>query len=233
MFRELQITLYDIFGYLLPGSVVTLAAVVGLWAVLWPTSTFLLPVQLPALATTYLLLICYLAGHLAQAMSNIVERFSKSSTKFETTVPLSAELEKLVRAAATKHLGHGAGNVSARELYLLCDQALIHNRSVGEREIFIYREGFYRGNSVALAALAISLFLRTIHSPIQFSIGPRIVDVHRTDVALCAVLTSVGSWLAYRRYLRFHEHKIQTCFLRFLSLWTSNPSTEKKENGGT
>jgi hypothetical protein len=232
VFKELQITVYDVFGFLLPGSVVAAALVVGFWAVLWPAGTLLIPLKLPALAVSYLLLISYLCGHLAQAMSNIVERWSKSSTKFESRIPLSAPLEKILRECTAKHFGAAAGALHAKELYLLCDHALVHNHSIGERDVFIYREGFYRGNSVALAFLAMSLGIRLFHSPAIISIGQKVVELHRSEIALASAFTALGSWLAYRRYLRFREHKFQTCFLRFLSLWTPSPSPGGKEAAG-
>ena len=230
VFKELQITVYDVFGFLLPGSVVAAALVVGFWAVLWPAGTLLIPLKLPALAVSYLLLISYLCGHLVQAMSNIVERWSKSSTNFESKIPLSAPLEKILRECTAKHFGAAAGALHAKELYLLCDQALVHNHSIGERDVFIYREGFYRGNSVALAFLAMSLGIRLFHSPAIIAIGQKVVELHRSEIALASAFTALASWLAYRRYLRFREHKFQTCFVRFLSLWTPSPAAGGKED---
>jgi hypothetical protein len=233
VFKDIQVTLYDFFGYLLPGSVVVLAVVVGFWAVFWPHSSLLVPLQLPALAATFLSFAAYLAGHLAQAMANIAESWSRASKRFDEKIPLSTELEKWLRESTARHLGEPAGKLTAKELYLLCDQTLIHNHSMGEREIFIYREGFYRGNSVALAALTVSMCVRLLCSPAVFVIGQRTTELHRNHIALAAALTALGAWLAYRRYLRFREYKYQTCFLRFLSLWTPSPSMEKKKDGST
>lgn len=232
MLKDIQITLYDIFGYLLPGSVVVLALVVGLWAVFWPHSLLPVPLSLPALVVTALLFAAYLAGHLAQAMGNIVERRSEASKRFDEQIPLSDELQKILRASAAKHLGVPS-DLSAKELYLLCDQALVHNGSMGEREIFVYREGFYRGNSVALAALTLSLCVRIICSPAIAAIGPRTIELHRSHLALAAVLTAAGAWLAFRRYLRFREYKYVTCFARFLSLWPASSSTDRKNDAAT
>jgi hypothetical protein len=230
VFKELQITVYDVFGFLLPGSVVAAALVIAFWAIFWPTSVVVIPLKFPTLVVSYLLLICYLCGHLVQAMSNIVERLSAASTKFETKIPLSSRLEEILRACVTDHFGAGAGELSPKELYLLCDQTLVHRRSPGERDIFIYREGFYRGNSVALAFLAISIGIRLVHSPASIAIGERAVQLYRSELALASVLTALGAWLAYRRYLRFREYKFQTCFVRFLSLWAPNaPAGEQQD----
>jgi len=234
VFKDVQITLYDIFGFLLPGSVVELAIVIGFWSLFWPSHTLAIPSKLPALAVTFLLLAAYLSGHLAQAMSNIVERLSKASKRFDESVPLSSDLEKLLRHTAGKHLGAATANLGAKELYLLCDQSLVHNRSMGEREIFIYREGFYRGNSVALAFLALSLCIRILHSPATVALGQKVIEFHRSQIALVLALNALGAWLAYWRYLRFRSHKYQTCFARFIALWTvPSPPMEQKTNGQT
>jgi hypothetical protein len=233
VFQDIQVTLYDFFGYLLPGTIVVLAVTVGYWAVFWPYYSLSVPLQLPALAVTFLVFAAYLAGHLAQAMANIVERWSDASKRFDEKVPLSVELEKWLRASAEKHLGKPAGNLTAKELYLLCDQTLVHNRSMGEREIFIYREGFYRGNSVALAVLTVSLCARLFCSPAVIVLGQKTTELHRNQIALAAAFTTLGAWLAYRRYLRFREYKYQTCFLRFLTLWTPGPSIERSQDGST
>ena len=209
---------------------VAVALVIAFWAVLWPTSALVIPLKLAAFAAIFVVLASYLAGHLGQAMSNVVEKWSPASRRFDITIPLSPELEKLLRASAAKHLGAPAGNLGAKELYLLCDQTLIHNHSIGERDVFIYREGFYRGNSVALAFLTLSLLTRIFHSPVVIVIGQRIAELYRNQVALAAAFTAFGAWLAYRRYLRFREHKFQTCFLRFLSLWVPSPSMEKNKD---
>jgi hypothetical protein len=233
VFKDIQITLYDIFGYLLPGSVVGVALIVGFWAVLWPFSPLIVPMKLPALQVTFLLLAAYLSGHLAQAMSNIVEKWSDASKKLDEQIPLSPELEKALRASAGKHLGAAAAHLSAKELYLLCDQSLVHNGSVGEREIFIYREGFYRGNSVALAFLTLALCVRLFHSPAMIRMGQHVIELHRNHVALALAFTALGAWLAYRRYLRFRKYKVETCFARFLSLWANTPLAEKNNDAAT
>jgi hypothetical protein len=230
LFKDIELTLYDIFGYLLPGSVVVIAIVVTFWAVLWPLSSLPIPLTLPALAVTFLLFVAYLSGHLVQAMANMVEKWSRGSRRFDEQIPLSGELEKLVRTAVAKHL-EAPRDLTAGEMYLLCDQTLVHNRSLGERDIFIYREGFYRGNSVALAFLTCSLCARVAYSPAVIVIGQRVVALHRNQLALAAAFTAFGAWLAYRRYLRFRQHKFQSCFLRFLCLWTPSPSMETKKDG--
>jgi hypothetical protein len=69
MFKETKVTLYDVFGYLLPGAVLVAALATVAWAVYFPHEP--LSFSLPgAEAWVVLLAIAYIAGHMAQGLSN-------------------------------------------------------------------------------------------------------------------------------------------------------------------
>ena len=202
-----------------------------LWSVFWPCAVVHIPRSLPALIMVVGAVCAYLCGHLAQAMSNIVEKWSPASRRFDEQFSFSSDFEKLVRDSVGKHFGATAKTLSVRELYLLCDQSLVHSRSLAERDIFIYREGFYRGNSVALAFVSLSLCVRLFHAPATIAFANHVAEILRPQVGVLAGLSAFGAWLAYKRYLRFRGHKYCTCFARFLSLWVPNPPVEHMENG--
>jgi hypothetical protein len=228
--KDLQITLYDIFGYLLPGAVLLVAAILLFWTLFWPDASITFPTALPILASTSLLFAAYLAGHLAQALGNQLEKLSKARGRLDEELPLSPELEKMVRQAASDRFGEHAKTLAASELFHLCDQTLVHNCSPGEREIFTYREGFYRGNSVALTFVSLALIIRLVCVPAIVVISGTGHKLYRGPLALAAVLTGVGAWLCYRRFLRFAEHRCRSCFLRFLALSKSIPVQIKSKS---
>lgn len=228
MFKELQITLYDIFGYLLPGSIILIAVVILFWSLFWPSAPFALVADVPTLATIGLVFSAYLAGHVGQGIGNFLEKLPNVKRKLEADLPLSNELSQLVRDAVAARFGERAGSLKPKELVLLCDQALICACSPGEREMFVYREGFYRGNCVALAILALTLVLRLARSPAVIYVADARIEVHRGALALAAVVTAFGTWMSFRRYLRFATHKNETCLTRFLAL-TKEPSKEKEK----
>lgn len=188
------------------------------WSLLWSSSPLVLPLRLPNLAVVALIFVSYLAGHLAQALSNVVEKWSRAVKALDEKIPVSADLQHRVQEIIHKRFGVEPSKVSGNELFLLCDQALVHTGSVGERDIFIYREGFYRGNCLALALLSIAFLTRTIHSPSLLVIGRQAIEMHRGLPVIAAICAGFGSWLAYKRYLRFRENKYKTCYARFLSL---------------
>jgi len=218
LFKDLQVTLYDFFGYLLPGAAILAAAIVLFWTLFWPLAPLTLPSTLPVLATTSLVFIAYLAGHLGQALGNILEKVSPGRAKLDKDLPLSSELTKLVTDAAVDRFGDHTRTLQAKELLDLCDQTLVHSGSLGEREIFTYREGFYRGNAVALALVTLALVVRLVCAPALVAVGSRDFEIYRAPLALAASLTALSAWLCYARFLRFAEHRYRSCFLRFLAL---------------
>lgn len=227
MFKELQITLYDIFGYLLPGSIILIAVVILFWSLFWPGAPLALFADVPISATIGLVFSAYLAGHLGQGIGNFMEKLPPVKRKLETEVPLSSELSQLVRDAVAARFGEQARSLSPKDLALLCDQALICACSPGEREIFVYREGFYRGNCVALALLGLTLALRLICSPTIIYLADARIEIHRIQLLLAALIAAFGTWLSFRRYIRFSTHKNATCLARFLAL-TKEPSRVKE-----
>lgn len=141
---------------------------------------------------------------------------------------MSAELSQLVRDAVAARFGERARSLTPKDLALLCDQALICVGAPGEREIFVYREGFYRGNCVALALLGLTLVLRLVWTPAVIYLADARIEIHRGPLALAAVTAALGTWLSFRRYLRFSTQKNATCLARFLAL-TMAPLKEKEK----
>ena len=217
MFKDIQVTLYDFFGYLLPGALILCSIVILFWAVFWPSFPLSIPAKLPPLEVGVLLFVAYLAGHLGQGLANLMDKLFKTRVKFEKEIPLSAELSETVKSAIGSRFGENIKSLSSQELFRLCDQTLLHCDSLGEREIFTYREGFYRGNWIALAALTFSVIVRLIHTPIHVDIFGTAAELWRPHLLTFAMLTGLGSYLAFCRYLRFAAHGYRTCFLRFLS----------------
>lgn len=229
VFKGFQFTLYDIFGYLLPGAVILFAAILLFWTLFWPNASLTLPSTLPVFASTCLLFAAYLAGHVGQALANLLEELSKARGKLDKELPVSPELGKLVLQAVATRFGEHAKTLEANELFHLCDQTLIHNCSPGEREIFTYREGFYRGNAVALTLLSLALVARLAYAPALVVLFGRSFELHRGPFAFAAVLTGVNAWLCYSRFLRFAKLRYTSCLVGFLALSKSTPTTLKKK----
>jgi hypothetical protein len=231
MIKEIQITLYDIFGFLIPGVIMVGAISLFYWTIFWPASTLVIPSKLPAIALGSFVFAAYLVGHLGQAIGNLLEKLPMIRKRLEEALPLSEEVEELLRSTIGARFGKALESLKPRELFALCDQALLHHDSPGEREIFVYREGFYRGNSVALAILAVALAVRMVHAPAVVAVLGATVELYRGPLALACALAALGAWLAFRRYVRFGDHLFRTCFLRYLSLDPSASIERKGKHG--
>lgn len=71
MFAGLRVTLYEVFGYLLPGAVSLCGLGIVAWSCFWPAAT-LAPPNASAPFWVTIGLIAYLLGHLTQALGNLV-----------------------------------------------------------------------------------------------------------------------------------------------------------------
>src|SRR2546429_387505 len=77
MIQSLRLSLYDFFGYFLPGMIVTVALFIFAWAVYYPY----IPILISAGVSVFWIaggLLSYFAGHLVQALGNIVSKLIPS-----------------------------------------------------------------------------------------------------------------------------------------------------------
>jgi hypothetical protein len=100
-----------------------------------------------------------------------------------------------------------------------------------EREIYVYREGFYRGMLVALAVLALSLFLLAFRVPRLPLLGRH--DVSAWEVLIAGILAAAMSAGMYRRAARFSNYRIvQALMTRLLVIESAAIEKEKKDDDG-
>lgn len=229
MFKDLQVTLYDIFGYLFPGAIVVFALTILSWSLFWPAQPYTIYTDFSWPAVIIIALVSYLGGHLAQACGNFLEKLPRATDILHKRLLIDEGLSGELKKTLGKRFGASAEALPPREMYQLCDQCLVHHGSLGEREVFIYREGFYRGVCVALAVLAIGLSVRLVRFPARLWILDSPTDIPFGALVLAILISVLGCWLCFRRYLRFAEHRIRTCLLRFLALSTGPSIAAKKE----
>jgi uncharacterized protein YegP (UPF0339 family) len=88
----------------------------------------------------------------------------------------------------------------------------VQNAKTSERELFTYREGFYRGMSVALLIVAVGLFARLIRGPATITLDKdHTADRWMLFSFLVAVL--VAAYLYFLRFERFARLKAWTVLL--------------------
>ncbi len=76
MLQAIQVTLYDVFGYLLPGFVFLAAILVAFWALCFPGAPLPWP---PVIQADWLVvgIPAYVAGHLAHALANLINKLAR------------------------------------------------------------------------------------------------------------------------------------------------------------
>ncbi len=234
MFKDLQVTLYEVFGYLIPGMVNLVALAVLFWALFFPAQVVAFDIPTGELWVAFLV-VAYIAGHMAQAVGNLVEKRIKPVEQLviENTAPdrFPQTVVDGCKAKAKELTGADVSGAPARWLYRVCDDAVMRSGKIGEREIYIYREGFYRGIFVSFSVMAVACVALCIR---LFSVTERQVmlakaqwGVTQWQLVFFAVVSVIWAWLSFRRYRRFGEYRTTHALLGFLTV-----KEPKKEGGG-
>ena len=233
MWKDIRVTLYDIFGYLLPGAI-PLGGLFLCWNP-WDHLQFL-----HSLGRTevwiLLLLAAYYFGHMMQAIGNglecligdpvevIVSNVGGFATLRRIIVekklwlPIQPSICGMVESQLRKVAGvtleftndEAGGQQRARWLYRCSAAAIAQHGHGDQREMYEYREGFYRGAAVAFLLLSIVLLL-TIQD------APKNPD-HLAWIIAAALLSLLAAILSFGRYFRFSQGRVENTLLGFLVL---------------
>lgn len=208
MLKDLQVTLYDIFGYLLPGIVVLVALWVLAWALYFPHAP-LGPLDLSGDERIFLTIAAYFLGHVVQAVGNMIARFL--SAKAEEQV-VSCEMPHVLvenaRTRAGKSLGVNLTHLKAKWLVQVCDEAFAACGTAGEREVFQHREGFYRGLAIAFCLLSLAVLARLVVPGSTIEVGHATYPVPIAAWSFLCVLLALSTVLTWLRYRRFQRYRI-------------------------
>ena len=236
--KEIQFTLYEVFGYLLPGTVLCTGLGLIFWAIYFPQAVIDFDLKTVEVWVTFLAF-SYVAGHVAQALGNKVVRHFESAEERIITNPKAfpSELVKACRAKITKILKADeqpgfvlADGADAAEpamdlpplwLYRFCDDAVLRSGKLGEREVYIYREGFYRGTFIGFVALGIGMVAFAIRLWFGTEDGRArigVVELTGSRVAYFVVLATFAARFLWTRYWRFAEYRVSQAILGFLTL---------------
>ena len=229
MIGDFRATLYDLFGYLVPG-VVAVVAFGLMWHRLFsgtPVLAFPLPTSVSAWVP--FLFVSYIAGHLVQAIANATRPFNLSADNPGLgggNIP--ASLMAIAKTRIAAQLGKDVKDIealSSSDVWALIDEVAADATGTANREIYIYREGFYRGMAVATSLLAVSLlahFGKSICMATAISAGcTGPTEVIAAFVVSCAA--TVGFFLRMRR---FGYYRIQRSLYR--SLLADRAATTKQ-----
>lgn len=212
-----QFSLYDFFGFLIPGAVMFSALAIIYWGLFIPQEVL----QFAPLSVEGWVLILgmsYLCGHLAQSLTNYVPPWNS-----DLKVSYSGKTSLLNRDSPT--IASGADekardilavtldwawirNLDSGSVANICEHYLVQSGKTGDRDIYQHRRGFYRGVSLAYFVLSFALLLRLFISPIIVRLPGVEHIVSNWEMVflicffLCAGLLSLKRQLRFQMYLR-------------------------------
>ena len=223
-----KFTLYDVFGYLVPGSLLGVALLLFWWSAFYTNHVAILDSNFSLPVWGLLGLISYLFGHLVQAGGNLLlDHRAKSELCNDMPQVFAAAQE-----AATRQLGSEAiQGISTSHLSAYMDEYVVQHGSLGDREMFRYREGFYRGMTISWAVLALALLVRSIAGTPSVRLLPGVLTVSVWQMCAAAAISATTAYLYYHRFLRFSEHKKRRILVAYLAACVTPPAgaTEASE----
>jgi hypothetical protein len=200
-----KFTLYELFGYMAPGLVLFFALIVASWSLFSPNATLVLNVSaLNVREIAIGLFVSYLLGHFCQGLH--VKWLSAAK------IPGALRDRVVSHAAACVGIEHLKEDLAVR----VSDEYAIQHGKAGDREVFVYREGFYRGTAIALFVLTVALFLRIARGPASIVFGPVPHILSRIEVGSLAMLVLLMAWVYVRRFQRFSNYRVTRSLLAFL-----------------
>jgi len=226
MFGNLRITVYELLGFFVPGMVAVSAAFVLMWAAFFPT--YSIPLRFQAFSVEqwlFTLLSFYLAGHLMQAISNKYPLPDKALEKNCMT------LCQLFRDRLEREGIIGSeSQLSYRETYLIASSIVSQFGSVADQDVYVYREGFYRGTSLSMFVLSASVFVRCFR--FGATIRPDGLTICRLPFLAMFTIAAVCLLAGYaflKRYYRFSQLKAENAFACALLINPLQPRKEKDQ----
>lgn len=218
MIEKIQLTLYEIFGYLLPGAICTVAVAIFYWGTCLPHAAFpVYKVHPDAVGWAVLTGISYLFGHLAQGIGT---KYLKGAEKvaLDNGELLPTTIVSSAKERAATMAGVQPEDIDAVSLFRLADEYTLQKGAGGDREIFVYREGFYKGCTVALALLCTALLMRSFGGATAIGFPSYVYYMSGIQILTIALVVAVGSRLCRQRFRRFGIYRVSRAIFAFLVL---------------
>jgi len=136
--------------------------------------------------------------------------------------------QSAIRAAkhhAASFLQAAPEDITDEDLYMISDTAVAQFGNTGDREVYQYREGFYRGSAVSFGLLSVALLVRLVVPGAAFRIGSGVVSLGWKPLMFSAVVSALFSVVLFLRYQRFAVYRVTAVIAAFILLeaGVSNP----------
>jgi len=161
----------------------------------------------------------YFAGHVLQSVSRTWFKNPDETVLADPKSSVAALLEG-ARSQIADHLGlEKPSMLTNSALVRLCDEVAVQNGQPGDREVFVYREGFYRGSIAAFLLLDVALIVRCTVSGASLSIGTLLVPVSKGELTFLIIVVTSGLFFIWRRYKHFASLRVMRAITAFVSIF--------------
>lgn len=217
-----QITIYDIVGYLFPG----IFALFGLYLASCPLFAHCESVLVRFTSAKFaaLALLAYVLGHCIQGVANWLDRLLAPKTALTRILgpeqDASVAHVRCARRRAATLFGVPVEAIGGQDLYGLMDGYALQHGKTETRDMYIYREGFYRGLAVAFLFIAFGAIIRLLGEHHAAVIGGRAV-LSREMLLFLLAASLFATRICYQRFRRFESYRLNHSLYSFLALTTS------------
>lgn len=210
--KEIQLTLYEIFGYIIPGMITLSAVLIVYW-----TSFMKVPFSVDAISPQgwwAIAFAAYLIGHLIQAVANLgfmTIWIPTVDLVFGTKAPLALPAPIIAEAhafALEKTKLPTGSKISGSQTFEICDAFLQQRGNSDTRDIYVYREGFYRGCFISSLLLGAAIILRALCKDSKLLIDGRYMSFSRLELLAVAFVLMGSAILFFQRFRRFGKYLI-------------------------
>jgi hypothetical protein len=219
-------TLYEVFGYLMPGSITGAALSLIFWSTFEHDSV--LPLMLWRISPAGWALgifLSYLFGHSIQALANRALKSGDDSVMSDMSNPVV----KRARERAATLYEADCEKIESAWLQRLMDEFCIQYGHPGDRDMFTYREGFYKGTAASTALFGLALLARIVVGSAQVRIADSVLLVSRWELMAFLLVSAAVAWASYLRFRRFTVYRVARVIAAFVVLSAVGPSRGEKE----
>ena len=204
--NSIKFTIYEVLGYLAPG-IVTLAAMgLILWAAFLPGRSLM--IKAPSYSKEEIALAIFAAyalGHLMQGLCNAHPTPEATAAKKNLHVKLLSGARQTLSARC----GFPLDEYRIEDVVALAQASMSLTGKTDGFDVFLYREGFYRGSSGAYTLFGAAIVFRMFRGRTMVNYAGSAYALSPSFLVLSAALSFLFAYVFYRRYIRFGAYRLR------------------------
>ena len=203
---SLKFTVYEILGYIAPGVIGLGALALIVWTAFLSNHPLpIAPYSLSKEAIGLLVFAAYAIGHLIQGLCN----FHPSPEKIAKKKNQHSTLLAGARAGLESQCGFSVVDYEIEDIVVLAQTSLLNTGKTDDFDVFLYREGFYRGSSAAYFVLTGAFLFRAARGHAALKFQGVTHSLGWPPLLFAAAVSLLFAYVFYRRYLRFGSHRLR------------------------